>query len=345
MKIEEVGAGAAAIGNQISAGIPIDQAVMRMIKLQPRYAEEWQEAANGIHAGKPLSNFLDGMWPASFIEAVKAGEEAGSLDYVLSRIEATVEIQIQLRNSMLQLAYPFGVGLGGLMVFIGFMLFVLPSLTKALNTNSNSFFIKLSQAMVAQLDNNWAWILAIFFVAVVAIVSWAKTDDAKKIITEFFLSMPVLGEALRDMCFGLWAHYMSMMVASGLSTSRSLQITSSILPHPLKESIDAFEKDLSAKNKTLSQSADFSSMDAKDPRANWWPFYISNAFVIAEQTGAIDKELMRVAPSLIKDGTKTLGRAIAILNFIALVISATLIVSPLAAYYIEIFNAIREVGI
>src|SRR5665811_159172 len=94
----------------------------------------------------------------------------------------------------------------------------------------------------------------------------------------------------------------------------------------------------------LSDSADLAKLAIDDPRTKWWPFYISNAFVVAEQTGTIDKELLRVAPALIKEGVRTLNRVVAFANVVALAVSALLIVSPLAAYYTEIFAAIRTAG-
>lgn len=345
MKLKEIGASAAALASQVGASIPIDQATTRMVKLQPRYAEQWLEAASGIQSGQPLSLFLVKLWPASFVEAVKAGEEAGGLEYVFTRIEATVEIQMQLRSKFMQLAYPIGIGFGGFLVFVGFMIFVLPALTKALNTNSRSIFIQISDWMAYHAHHNWVVILATLAAAITLFASWARTQEAQKTMTSFALSIPIFGQALRDMYFGLWAHYMAMMLASGVTTSNALKSTSQMLPYQLKKSIDIFEADLSDRNKTLSESADLINKEPDDPRMIWWPFYISNAFIVAEQTGLIDKELLRVAPSLIKEGISTLNKAIVVLNFFALVSSATLITSPLVAYYVEIFYAIGNVGV
>jgi hypothetical protein len=94
----------------------------------------------------------------------------------------------------------------------------------------------------------------------------------------------------------------------------------------------------------MADAADPAKQPPGDARAIWWPFYIANAFIVAEQTGGVDKELLRVAPSLIKDGVKTLNKVIAVANAVALALSAFLIVSPLAAYYVEIFAAIRQAG-
>ena len=60
--------------------------------------------------------------------------------------------------------------------------------------------------------------------------------------------------------------------------------------------------------------------------------------------GVIDNELLRVAPALIKEGMRALDRVIEAANIGAMTVSAFLIVSPLAAYYNEVFSALRQAG-
>ena len=167
---------------------------------------------------------------------------------------------------------------------------------------------------------------------------------AQALILDVLLQVPVVKIALRDMYFGLWANYVAMMVASGITTTESLRLTKVILPSALQESVAVFESDLSVNNRSMSDAANLSKQKPGDARATWWPFYIANAFIVAEQTGLVDQELLRVAPSLIKEGVSTLNTVIAVANVGALALSATLIVSPLAAYYAEIFAAIQHAG-
>lgn len=344
MKLKEIGATAAALGNQVGAGIPIDQAMSRMAQMQPDYVEFWVKSVQEVQSGRLLSNSLVEVWPEALVSAVRAGEHSGNMDSVFRRIEETVELQLSLRGTVMQLAYPIGMGLAGLGVFLGFMVFVLPMLAKSIGHTSTSPVFQLSAWLsVFVLDNYMALAIGAG-VGIAALSAWLKTSEARNMILDVCLGVPVVSDALRDMYFGLWANYMALMVAAGIPTTSSLKLTAPVLPGALRESILIFERDLSDKNKSLSDSSDLGKLSADDLRSRWWPFYISNAFLVAEQTGEIDKELLRVAPALIKEGTKTLNRVVAISNVVALAVSALLIVSPLAAYYNEIFTAIRTAG-
>jgi type II secretory pathway component PulF len=344
MKLTEISTTAAALGNQIGAGIPMDQAIARMALMQPAYADFWLGTMQKIRSGQLLSDSLPEIWPEALVSAIRAGEQSGSIDTVFQRIEATIELQISLRSSVMKLGYPVGMGVAGLGVFLGFMVFVLPMLAKSLGGGSNSAIFQFSAWLSVFVMDNYLWLIIALAGSIFALLAWIKTPEGRNSILVFFINIPVMREALRDMYFGLWAQYMAMMVKSGISTTNSLKLTAPVLPGVLRESIELFERDLSINNKSISESSDISKLRAGDIRKEWWPFYISNAFIVAEQTGEIDKELLRVAPALIKDGEKTLNRVISIANLFALVFSGILIISPLAAYYSEIFTAIRNAG-
>jgi type IV pilus assembly protein PilC len=344
MNLKEIASSAAALGNQVKAGIPIDQALLRLAQMQPSYADFWTRASIAVQSGQPLSELLAEVWPDTLVFAVQAGERSGKLDEVFGRIEETIELQLDLRGSLAKLIYPVGMGIAGLAVFIGFMVFVLPGLSKSLNTKSDSFIFWLSLWMSEFFKENLVAIVAGLVVGVIFMVGWLRTDGAKSFIIEILFSIPVLKDALRDMYFGLWSYYMATMFSAGITTTEALKLTSKILPPVLQESVLIFEWDLSVNHRSMSDSADPAKQSPADPRAVWWPFYIANAFIVSEQTGEVDKELMRVAPALIKEGVKTLNRVIAVANAVMLIVSASMIVSPLAAYYVEIFSAVRQVG-
>lgn len=345
MTLNEIGATASALGNQLGAGIPLDQALSRMGQLQPAYAEIWARAVQQIQNGERLSDALTGVWPDSLITALKAGEQSGSVDLVFRRIEETVELQLSLRGTLMRLAYPASTGLMGLGVFLGFMIYVIPLLAKSIGHNGNADPIfQFSAWLSAFVLSNYVTIGVVMGVAIAALVAWLKTPEARSMILDKLLMIPVVKTALRDMYFGLWANYMAMMVSAGIPTTAALRLTAPVLPGVLRESIDVFERDLSGNNLSMSDSADLAKLPPDDPRTRWWPFYIANAFIVANQTGEVDKELLRVAPALINEGVKKVNRAIAVANVVAMALSAALTVSPLAAYYTEIFAAIRNAG-
>lgn len=343
MKLADIGSAASALGNQLSAGIPLDQALNRMSILQPAHKELWLAATTNVQSGRVLSESLQSVWPDSIVAVVKAGEVSGTIDEMMKQIEETVELQLTLRGIIMQLAYPIGMGLVGLCVFIGFMVFVIPGMSKSIGSKSHSFVFDLSNAMADFAHTNGEVTLIGLGVGMFLLVNWLKTPEARNAVLDTFLGVPIIKDALRDLYFGLWARYMAMMAAAGITTIEALKMTAPVLPGTLAASVIAFEKDLTSSRRPMSECADLQKLSEGDPRKTWWPFYIGNAFVVADHTGAIDVELMRVSPSLLKEGKKTMERVVAIANVVAIAASAALIMSPLGALYTEMFKGMSSI--
>jgi len=346
MKLADISATASALGNQVGAGIPLDQALRRLAQMQPRLEEFWVRAAQEVSAGHPLSNALKEVWPESLVSAVVAGEQSGNLAEVFTRIEETIELQITLRGQMMQLAYPVGMGLAGLCVFLGFMIVVLPRFAKSMGSigsgSAHGIIFQFSAWLSAVVMENYVVIAAALAGGIAFLLAWAKSDAAKVAVQELLLTLPLVRTALRDLYFGLWANYMAMMFASGIPTVAAVKLTASVVPGPMRGSLEAFERDIGVNNQPMSASADLEKLQPDDLRVLWWPFYISHAFIVAEQTGRVDSELLRVAPALIKEGSKTLSRVILIGNVIALAFAAAVMVAPIGAYYTEVFSSISS---
>lgn len=349
MSLKHIGATASALGNQVGGGIPLDQAVNRMAQMQPDRSEFWLRAVQEIRAGRPLSASLAEVWPEALVSAVVAGEQSGRIEEVLQRINDTIEIQLTLRKAMNQLVYPIAMAIGGVVVFLVFMIVVIPLLAKVLAGTSGShgqesLIFQLSTWLAATVKENYLTLGAVVVGGAYALWAWLQTPKAKEDIMAFLLGIPVVKEALRDMFFGLWARYMAIMVSAGIPTISALSLTAPVLPTTLRESVELFERDLAYNNKTMSESADKAQLPDTDPRARWWPIYISNAFIVAEQTGDIDRELLRAAPSLIKEGVARLEFVIMVATGVTMAVAGILIVSPLAAFYSQLFATIRSVG-
>lgn len=340
MNLKEIQAAAAALGNQLSAGVPVLAATERMARFQPAYATFWQEVAQGAASGQTLSSFLSREWPETLVNVVRAGEESGTLPQVLERIEATVELQREMYKLMGELAYPLGFGALGLLVFVFFMVKVIPALSGSLGVGNHGLVFDLSTWMSQIAQQHWLSILLGLTAGVATIVYWLAQASNRSKLADLLLRAPVIGDALRHITFGVWAHYMALIDATGsIPVTEGLQLTSTMLPPSLGEGMRRMSAE--AVSRGLGDAADPDRQAPGDSRAAW-PFYIGNAFLIAEETGRLDVELLRAAQAMLKHGKARLKVALWFSNVIALFVSAVLIVGPLAAYYIQLGTALAD---
>lgn len=333
MKLKDIQSAAAALGNQLAAGISMLDATSRMSRAQPTHAEFWQDVRNGVASGRSLSSYLQGVWPDTFVSAIRAGEESGSLPSVLARIEETVQLQRDLTKQVMQLAYPVLTGLLGILVFVFFMVQVIPSLSSTLGVGERGLVFIISAWMTATVEQYGIFILATLVAAGVGAVYWSSDPANRAKVVDAVLEIPVVGDALKLIVFGLWAHYMALVDSTGIPVTDGLKMTSSTLPASLRHGMDQMADE--AVIRGLADAADPDKQPEGDSRREW-PFYVSNAFLIAQETGRLDAELMRAAPAMLKDGKAKLDVALWFANLGGLLVSALLIVGPLAAYYIQL---------
>lgn len=343
MNLNEIATSTSALGNQLRAGIPAEQALDRMALLQLNYREFWLQAAASVRSGQRLSASLEAVWPVAMVRAVEVGEQAGKLDDVFTQIRENVALQKQQRGLLRKLLYPVAAAAAGLVGFILYMVFVIPGMAKALGSRSQeNMLFQASLDMSSFVGDNWMMLVGGTVSALGMLITWARTDDGKAVLLDFLLAVPYLKEGLRDVFFGVWGSYVAMVVGAGVPTLQALEITIGVLPEAFRESIEAFIRDMAINNRSMADAADINALAPGDPRATWWPFYISNAFIVADQTGTIDKELRLAIPSLVEDGSMRVSMSIYVTTAIMMMLAALLIVSPLAAYYLEVFGALRS---
>lgn len=339
MTMKQIREAASALSNQLSAGIPLSDAVSRMAKLQPAHATFWLQAGQNLAGGQRLTEQLDGVWPHTIINSIIAGEQSGSLPEVFKRIEETISVQLKIQGMLWKIAYPAGLGFVGFCVFIFFMVVVLPALSESLGEGERGIVFQMSEWFSHTFYHYGLYILAGITGLVFYIVSWVSNPENRELILDFFSEIPIIGDALQNLYFGLWAYYMALMdAAGGISISESLMMTRSVLPGTISKSVIIVAEEVVFRG--LADAVDPDKQLEGDSRKTW-PFYIGNAFIIAQQTGRLDLELLRAAPILIDEGMRKMEKTLTILNVITLAVSAILIVGPLVAYYIQLGASLK----
>lgn len=344
MTLDQIASSASSLASQFRGGVPMNQAVALMADIQPRYAEYWSDVAESIERGNALSKALPDVWPESLVSAVQAGEESGTMEAVFTRITKAIKIQQNLRKSIMKIAYPISIGIVGIVVFIGMMVFVVPNTVKAFGSTkaADNFMTALAMSMDAFFTEYWMIVLGAIATGFVLLAKWAQTEEGKDAILEIGLSIPYLGKGLSELYYGLWAEYMALMTGAGITLIRAVELTAKVVPASMREGFYAFVRDLSVNNLPVNEAVDIKRLAADDPRREW-PLFIRKALTLGYVAGATDTELMQVAPELVEQGIEKVERAIFWGNVMATVMAAMLVAMSFFAIYMPIFSAIRTV--
>lgn len=336
----EIGIAASYLANMLRSSITLAQALDTLIKLQPHHAETWRKAVDTVKSGHPLSQALAGEWPDEHISALEAGEHSGKLEDVLEQIKISVKLQTNIGNLLKKLIYPLSIAGVGIVAFVLFMVFTIPNVGRSLGGRRPDAILSLAYAMESFFHAYWLPLLAGFGVALVALVTWARTEAAKNLFLGLMLRTPLLGEAIRNLYFGMWAQYVALLADAGIVITKALMIPLKVLPTRLHDGVITLVEELES-NAAVSDALDSESVI--DDRAQW-PIYITNALIVGEQTGRADRLLREASPSLVDDGMEQFNRAMNWLSLASLALAGFLIALPMAAYYSQVFSGISTVG-
>lgn len=339
MNLKEIQAAAAALDTQLTAGMPQADALRRMARLQPQYEEFWGAAADGAQAGRRLSTYLEAEWPLVFVNAVVAGEQSGTLPQAFAKVKDAIILQRGLQKKMWGIAYPVGMSVLALMVFGFYMVFVIPTLFQALEVKDQGVVYKLSQWMSKIWFDNWAVILISLGASIVGAAAWLSVYENRERVTDWSLSIPVLGSALASFYWAIWARYMALVDSTGvISRSKGLEMTSHMLPQSLRPGILLASAEVEVRGSAA--ATDPAKQVDGDPRKDW-PFYISNAFIISDTSGVLDDQLMAASVALVEEGTVTFDLAVNAAIVITFVVTAIFVALPLAAYFMQMGAALQ----
>ncbi|MBK4738752.1 type II secretion system F family protein [Noviherbaspirillum pedocola] len=342
MRTSEIADVCAALANQTGAGIPLAEAVTLLAQLQPRHAEMWKGIGAEIARGGELSTLLSSVWPESLIATIRAGEESGQLSAVCSQIEESIEVSRTAFGVLAQLLYPVGVMVAGLCSSLFFMAFVIPILMRSLMGGSQqqpSMILRIGMWLNEIITGNVTLASLLASCIVSGVGYWITTGRAITHVQMALLRVPGIAPQAAGIFYALWAKTLATMTSAGIPVMQAIPLSVPSLPPPLRASVQAVYQSL---DMSTPLGVAVQSTGASDERARL-PFYIVNAFKVAEQTGLLDRELIRVSPIMIRDATRRIKKISSVCMLLSMSIAGALLVVPMGAYYTELFSMIGRV--
>lgn len=245
-----------------------------------------------IKDGKSLSESLAAyphLFPDIYCSMIRTGEASGKLNETLKRLSGFLEKEEELKDSILaSLTYPafvFAVGLGTILVLL---VFVIPRLTTMFHDMGQALPIP-TRILIGTSDflRYYGWlILVAIFAGVFFLRRIYQSPQGKIAWDSFKLRAVFLGPVVLKSEISRLMRTLSLLLASGISITPALDILISTVDNAaLKAEAQKF-KDKINSGSSLSESFKASGL---------FPEFVNNIVSIGEETGALDKALMRIA--------------------------------------------------
>ena len=222
----------------LKAGIPISRTVELIAdKMTDKTLKRiLEEVGKDVQAGRSLyTSFTERgkkLFPVTFLETVRAGEESGTLDTAFDSIAKHYTKQNKMKGKVRgALIYPLFVLVIAIAVVIVLMVKVVPTFT-AIFAEQGSELPMITQLLIGMSNffrNNILIIIGVFAAVVLFYKLYGNTEGGRLNLAKLQLKLPVLGNIGNLNAASQFANTMTMMLQAGLPMTKSITITSRVL--------------------------------------------------------------------------------------------------------------------
>lgn len=322
----------------LSAGIPIARAVKLIAdKTADKTLHTMLlEVAEDVEAGRTLSSSFEAhggrLLPPTFVETLRAGEEAGNLansfDSIYHHFDKQTKMAGKVRSAM---AYPAFVLVIAVCVVIVLMVKVVPTFT-SIFANQGRELPFMTQLLIN--ISNFVRSTFVYFLLIVAILFvtyklYGRTESGRMLFAKLQLKLPVLGNIAELNAASLFANTMATMVGSGIPMTKSVSITASVMENYLiQQKVNGMVARIEEGRTVVDSMRESGVM----------PDILTDMVGVGEETGEMKSTLDTVALYYDTELEMAIAKAIAMLEPATLVFLAGIAGFIVIAIYMSMFS-------
>jgi MSHA biogenesis protein MshG len=228
-------------------------------------------------------------FPRIYVNLVFAGEEGGLLAQMLDRVASLLEYEAETEQRIRSATfYPILIITELVLAFLVLIKFVLPrfaSLFRKFDTTlplPTRVLIGISDFF----EKQWIPFLLVATIGAIAAVLWSRTERGRLIIHRFVITVPIFGPIFLMTIMSRFARVLSALLSSGIPIVQALDIVRGVAGNRIIEiEIDRMRDGVVA------------GMGLAEPLrgSTIIPPLVVKMLAVGEETGAVDKMLLRVS--------------------------------------------------
>lgn len=281
------------LSTMVTAGLPITESLgILSAQSKPSMHKVIDEVRREVEGGATLSKALEkqqGTFTKVYISLINAGESAGVLDQVLSRLADTMEKDMEFTSKTKgALIYPGIVVSAMIVVAFIMMIFVIPQLTQ-MYTDFGAELPTPTRILISVSNftsSYWYIVIAAVAGAIAAFRYYRKTPNGRLKTDGWLLKIPVMGVLQEKTLLTEMTRTLSLLVGAGISLLLALEIVLDTIDNRVYyDALEKISKDVE-KGQPLSQSIS---------KHNIFPIIMSQMVSVGEETGKLDEVLLKVS--------------------------------------------------
>jgi type II secretory pathway component PulF len=299
------------LSSLLASGIPLSRALVILYKeaSSPAVAAKWKEVHDYVVDGMSLADAMaksPETFPRVYTAMVQAGETGGFLDVVLAQIADFQSREKELKSKVTTaMIYPCILFCLALVVLTVLLVFFIPKFQKVFSSVHGSLPL-ITQMIIgaSHVIRSYglfvgAGIIAIGFLA----STWFASEKGKRVWEKIVLRTPLIGPLGAEFAMARFCRMLGTLLGAGVSLVQSLNVARKSIGNQIL--VDAVSRSIERVQQggRLGQSL----ADCK----NLFPGSVLEMISVAEESGKLDSELVRIANVTEVDLDRNLKTAVA----------------------------------
>ncbi len=319
VKKTEIAAFTRQMATLIRAGIPLAESLNAQVEQTSnvRMKVPLSEVRTAVNEGSAFADALakhPKLFDELFVSMVRAGEIAGNLDEVLTRLadflEGSQKLKSKIQGAMI---YPLVMVVVGVGIMSVLMVKVIPEITQMFTQSGKTLPLNTRMLIWSSsfLGNYFLFLVAGIALSIFLFFKWSRSKTGKWRWHSFLLNLPVLGELIRTINVGRFARTLGTMLHSGVPMLRALDTAKQIVGNVLIQ--DAIEN----AKKAVTEGE---SLAVTLRKSGQFPATMIHMVAVGEKAGQLEQMLERVAITFETEVDTKLSRFTALLEPLMLVV-------------------------
>jgi type IV pilus assembly protein PilC len=325
------------------AGLPILRS-LRILEEQQKsgtFKRVVGYVADDIEGGATLSEAM-GRFPKSFdrlfVNMVAAGETGGVLDLILSRVADFMEKAQKLKSRVKSaMVYPIVVMVAAFGILLALMTFVVPKFNDVLSDMLEGEEMNVITTTVLNIsawiayDFGWVFLIG----APIAMVFMArvvrKFRTGRLVLDSINLKLPVIGQLCSKVAVTRWTRTLGTLISAGVPILDALNVTSETAGN------EVYSKMLYNVHNSIRQGDTFAGPLRQSKTVD---LIVSSMVSVGEETGDLDKMLMKVADNYDEQVDVLVASLMSLLEPIMILVLGSIIMVVVLAIFLPMIQII-----
>jgi len=328
------------------AGLPI----LRSLRILEEQAKKGNMkrvigyVADDIEGGSTLSEAMarhPRAFDRLFVSMVAAGETGGVLDLILARIadfmEKAQKLKARVKSAMV---YPITVMCVAFLILLGLMKYVIPQFKDVLAEMVGGELNMVTQTVLGisgwiAYNYGWAWLIGVPIAFIMMTRMARRTRPGRLVLDNVRLRLPIVGQLTSKISVTRWTRTLGTLISAGVPILDALNVSRETAGNEVHANM------LGDVHNSIRQGDTFAGPLRNSKTVD---LIVSNMVAVGEETGDLDKMLLKVADNYDEQVDVLVGSLMSLLEPIMIIVLGGIVLVIVLAVFLPMIQVITSLS-